>query len=154
VLGDIVNANNYTVFAAFNLASVTTTSGLGAYDNNSLWSSGNQFGIAFDTTPRTRCYHVEFGLEDVADTSLNVGTTDVITHRYDGSNIYARNDLGSETSTPAADIDSTGYGMVMAANGSVDWLTDIKIGEIIVYNQQHTASQRDDVVNYLKTRYG
>lgn len=153
-------ANNaYTLFAAFNVDAINTSSGTTATDvNDAIFHDASGYmGMHFDATAappyKVQAYNYD-GTYDVNEHTVALTTNSVFMQRHDAGNLVSAINAGTETSIASGNTQVVTGTLEVGRGRPGTPYYDGKVGELIVYNVALSTTDIAALTDYLKTKWG
>jgi hypothetical protein len=151
---DFVSTTAKTIILAAYFEAIASTA-TDAYDNEGVIGGNAWFGMFVKNDGGQRkvlwtAYDGAWG--DVAEQNISLATTHIICARHDGTNLYLSVDGGSEH-TVANGTTSNNAGEFRIARSIGSLASNVRIGEIAVYNSALTGTPLSDAKAYFAAKW-
>ena len=157
LMSDFITATEFSLFVVYQVDSYPSGVGFNAFKNAAaVADSKGLMGVhAADVsgTDKMQAYHTD-GVADTVQFVASTTTPYLSSMRHAGGNLYHAMDGGAETSV--ASDDSTNLTGIFRAgvNYNLSKYFDGQIAEIVLYENDVSASNRSDINDYLIAKWG
>lgn len=157
ILGDIIDADGFAIFAAFTPIAWSTTATMGnAHLNHGVISASSWFGLSMRNVAGAELMLWSVELPNYKGVTLpgTLGAKHVVCYRYDGTNIYGSVNGGAEVSAACGNVTAGALATALTFGKGYSVFGNVRIFEVLAYDAPLTAPERAANIAGIKADWG
>lgn len=157
ILGDIIDADGFVIFAAFTPIAWSTTATMGnAHLNHGIIGASSWFGLSMRNVAGAELMLWSVELPNYKGVTLpaTLGAKHVVCYRYDGTNIYGSVNGGTEVSAACGNVAAGALATALSFGKGYSVFGNVRVFEVLAYDSSLSAPDVAANIAGLKSDWG